>query len=231
MDNRGSGGGFIAIGVIIAGMIALKFTLPSVFSVVKWIGIIALIVIVAVIVLVIVFASKVSIDEVKEKKSMGGKLSDENAEILSKGRKDLMTLRRSVLGIKNIDIRKKGNDICASIDKIIQTLKDKPEKIQSARRVFNYYLPTLGDVLSKYRTLENNGIPGDEKLVAVGNCLDDIKAAMDKLYSNLFESDILDMTVDIEAMKLAVKRDGLSDRDMSKDTDTKDEEKSIKLTL
>ena len=39
------------------------------------------------------------------------------------------------------------------------------------------------------------------------------------------------MTVDIEAMKLAVKRDGLSDRDMSKDNDTKDEEKPIKLTL
>ena len=78
MDNRGSGGGFIAIGVIIAGMIALKFTLPSVFAVVKWIGIIALIVIVAIIVLIIVFASKVSNDEVKEKKSMGGRLSDEN---------------------------------------------------------------------------------------------------------------------------------------------------------
>ncbi len=231
MNNKGSGGGLIAIGVIIAGLIALKFTVPTIFAIIKWIGIVALIVIAAVIVGFIIFSSKVSNDDLKEKKSMGNKLTDENAEILKKGRENLMTLRKSLLHIKSGNVKKKGNEICGQIDKIIQTLKDKPEKIMSARRVFNYYIPTLGNVLNKYKILENNGIEGDEKEDVVCNCLDETKAAMDKLYANLFSDDILDMTVDIDAMKLAVKRDGLlneTDRITEKE---KDEEKTIDLFI
>ncbi len=231
MNNKGSGGGLIAIGVIIAGLIALKFTVPTVFAIIKWIGIVALIVIAAVIVGFIIFSSKVSNDELKEKKSMGNKLTDENAEILKKGRENLMTLRKSLLHIKSGNVKKKGNEICGQIDKIIQTLKDKPEKIMSARRVFNYYIPTLGNVLNKYQILENNGIEGDEKEDVVYSCLDETKIAMDKLYANLFSDDILDMTVDIDAMKLAVKRDGLlneTDRITEKE---KDEEKTIDLFI
>ncbi len=229
MNNKGSGGGFIAIGVIIVGLIALKFTVPSIFAIIKWIGIVSLIVIAAVIVFFIIFSSKVSNDELKEKKTMGNKLTDENAEILKKGRENLMTLRKSLLHIKNGKIKKNGNDICGQIDKIIQTLKDKPEKIASARRVFNYYIPTLGNILSKYQILESNGIEGDEKEDVVCGCLDNIKAAMDKLYANLFSNDILDMTVDIDAMKMAVKRDGLLNET---DCVTENEkEKSIDLII
>lgn len=228
MNNKGSGGGFIAIGAIIAGLIALKFTLPSVFAIIKWIGIVGLIVIAVVIVLFIIFSSKVSNDELKEKKSMGNKLTDENAEILKKGRENLMTLRKNILHIKSGNIKKKGNNICGQIDKIIQTLKDKPEKIASARRIFNYYIPTLGNILSKYQILESNGIEGDEKEDVVCNCLDDIKTAMDKLYANLFSNDILDMTVDMDAMKLAVKRDGLLSET---DRITEDEKKKENIDL
>lgn len=47
----------------------------------------------------------------------------------------------------------------------------------------------------------------------VMECLGNIKSAMDKQYQNLFEDDKLDLTVEMEALTLACKRDGLLDSD------------------
>ena len=47
----------------------------------------------------------------------------------------------------------------------------------------------------------------DDALVM--ECLENIKSAMDKQYQNLFEDDKLDLTVEMEALALACKRDGL----------------------
>ena len=41
------------------------------------------------------------------------------------------------------------------------------------------------------------------------DCLKNIKAAMEKQYNNLFESDILDLTVEMEVLTQICKRDGL----------------------
>ena len=51
---------------------------------------------------------------------------------------------------------------------------------------------------------------------------------MDKQYKSLFEDDMLDMSVEMEAMKMAMKRDGLISDD---ETEVKDGEDTINLTL
>lgn len=43
----------------------------------------------------------------------------------------------------------------------------------------------------------------------VTNYLNDVRSAMDNLYEGLFDNDKLNMEVDMEAMKLAIMRDGL----------------------
>ena len=96
------------------------------------------------------------------------------------------------------------------IDKILQTLREKPDKIPNTRQFFNYYLPTLKEVLNKYKRIEDSGVEHTDMTRKVSNYLTDCKNAMDKQYEGLFANDILDMTVDMEAMKQAVKRDGLA---------------------
>ena len=50
--------------------------------------------------------------------------------------------------------------------------------------------------------------------------LDDMKIAFEKQYKSLFSGDMLDLTVEIEAMTIACKRDGLlSEEDFEKDKD------------
>ncbi|MBR3125876.1 MAG: hypothetical protein IKF42_10735, partial [Mogibacterium sp.] len=69
----------------------------------------------------------------------------------------------------------------------------------------------------------------DEKMTEkVLTYLTDIKVALEKLYKSLFDDDKLDLHVEMEAMKMAMKRDGLISED---ETEVKDGEDTINLTL
>ena len=85
----------------------------------------------------------------------------------------------------------------------------KPESIPAVRQFLNYYLPTLGEIITKYERVERSGVDMQDMTAKVSEYLDKIAAAMDKQYENLFQSDFLDMTVEMEAMTMACKRDGL----------------------
>ena len=219
MNNNRNGAGIGGLVIVILGAIALIiagiFAKP-IFKILLWviIGIVGLVLIG--IVLILIFSNRQSNKVDAEKKVQTGRnsLSAEQSAILQKGRSDLMEIRRVLVKIKSNTIRSKGNEICSICDKILQTLKEKPEQILGTRQFLNYYLPTLRKILDKYQRLEANNMATAEITATVGKYLDDVNAAMNKQYANLFEGDKLDLSVDMEAMTIGLKRDGLlSDAD------------------
>ena len=94
------------------------------------------------------------------------------------------------------------------------------------RQFLNYYLPTLGNILLKYERVEKSGIPTDNMEENVIDCLEKIKNAMDRQYANLFNNDILDLSVEMEVLTQACKRDGLLT-----DEDVQGTKEGVKLTL
>lgn len=137
------------------------------------------------------------------------KLSPEQEEILKKGRSNLSQLRIMAMRVRSTPIRTKATAICGSVEKILNVLREKPESIPAVRQFLNYYLPTLGEIITKYERVERSGVDMRDMTAKVSEYLDKIAAAMDKQYENLFQSDFLDMTVEMEAMTMACKRDGL----------------------
>ena len=230
MNGKGSGSGgclLVIIGIV-AAFVAAWFAAPKVFDIMKSVGIIIFLVLVAGVFLFVFISNRISNKEMKDKKSAGNTISEENAEILKKGRENLMNLRRMIMQVKSTEIRRKGNEVCTLIDKILQTLRQKPEKIPQVRQFFNYYVPTLGEVIGKYQRLEGSVVPAEDMTAKVSSYLTDVNAAMNKQYAALFADDVLDMTVDIEAMTMAVKRDGLLETNK---TEVKDGDQTINLTL
>lgn len=136
-------------------------------------------------------------------------LSPEAMQILTKGRNHLKELRRLLSRIGNLNVKKRGEDICVEVEKILGALQQQPEDIPMVRQFFNYYLPTLGNILLKYLRLEEAGMATEQTTVKVLSCLSEIKVAMEKQYAAIFENDLLDLTVEMEALTQAVKRDGL----------------------
>ena len=203
----------------------LASTLSSVLKFVLWAGIIILILLVLFVVLIIVSVSK---DGKKGKGKESGKqeanqeakteetgsantvkLTEEESEILKKGNKNLLELRKLVSGIQNGEIKKGSNEICLLFENTLRILKQKPDRITNARQCLNYYIPTFGEILQKYRSLESNNVLTDDITQKVEKYLGDIRTSLTTLNTKLFEDDKLDMSVDMEAMTIAFKRDGL----------------------
>ena len=154
----------------------------------------------------------------KPKKTEEQKAAEEIRTIIKNGRQNLMGLRRMSMEVKNAHVRTLSTEICGSIEKIFRTLKERPEQFDSLRQFFNYYLPTLEKILVKFREIEASGVPTEEVTGNTIECMENIKMAMEKQYRNLFENDILDLTVEMEVLTQICKRDGLlTDADFKTD--------------
>lgn len=203
----------VLVAIIVALIVMGRFLPGAVRTILIVVGIIVAILVVLIIVGIVLAAR-----DDKKKAAQGGglkELTEDQKDMLSKGRDNLMEIRRKIMRIHTLPVRTKANEICGIIDKIFQTLKENPEKISSVRQFLNYYIPTLGKVLEKYSRLEDSHTTTEEITTNVINYLTDVKSAMSKLYEGLYESDKLDMTVEMEAMMLAVKRDGLIEDESS----------------
>ncbi len=247
-NNHGSGSkGWVTFLAVVGGIFLLTRLLPAVT---RLIGILlgaVVAVILTLIGLVIYFSCKKDDKKTIEAEKVHGesgtepapakaepkavppsKLSPEAMQILSKGRSHLMELRNLLRRIRNLNVKKRGEDICVEIERILGALQQQPEDIPMVRQFFNYYLPTLGNILLKYLRLEEAGMATDQTTVKVMSCLGEIKTAMEKQYAAIFENDLLDLTVEMEALTRACKRDGLL---VSEDFTLKEGDREITLTL
>lgn len=204
MDNGKSGlFGILSLVGLAALYLVLRRFLPGLSTLLLVVlGIIALMIL-AIVVVVIVFAFK------KPKAEPGKPTSADVTSALSKGRGELMEIRRTAMYIRDSQIKTRSEEICAAADRILKTLKEQPENIPDVRRFFNYYLPTLNKILSKYRQLQDSGVLTPETRETTLACLGNIKTAMDKQHENLFSDDVMDITAEMEVMNMILKGEGL----------------------
>lgn len=215
MDGKSSGVvGLLGIVGCVAAFLFVRRYSPFLSTILLVIVCTIAVLIILLVALVMYFAFR------KPEKGHPAAAKADNNAILNKGRAHLMELRRMGMRIKNQDIRDLNSQITASADKILKLLREKPESIPSVRQFLNYYLPTLGGILNKYVRVEESGIPSGDMIQIVIANLSEIKKAMDKQYASLFDDDILDLSVEMEALTIACKRDGLlSDEDFKLQND------------
>ena len=221
MDKNASGWlGFLGLAGCIAAALFLRRSAPFLSGILLFAVIAVLVLLLLLVVIVIYFAFQ----KPKDHTAPGS----EEAAILTKGRKNLMELRSITMRIRSEEIRSLSNQICSGAEKILKVLKEKPESIPALRQFFNYYLPTLGSILTTYLRIEKSGVPAQDMEQRVIAYLGDIRSAMDKQYTNLFEDDMLDLTVEMEAMTMACRMDGLLSEE---GVQIQDGERKIDLTL
>ena len=203
-DNSSGIAGIFGIAVCVGLFLTARKFFPSLATLMLWLAGIAGAVIIVLIGLVIYF----SVTGNKEKND-----PDSPAAVLSKARADLMELRRMQVKLRNREIANLCRELTDTVDKILTALKQKPKAVSGARHFLNYYLPTLGKILKSYVRVEESGSMTEELKNSTVTHLGEIRKAMEKQYDSLFDDDKLDLTVDMEALTLACKRDGLLDED------------------
>ena len=231
--------GCLSTVAVIALVILFIKIAPMLFTLIKIGMILSIVGIVALVVLVIYFSlrkdekkqntenEQSQPEEPQEEPQNEGStppITEEQNEILRNGRAHLTEIRRRMTHIANIPIRTVSGKICDEADKILKTLRQKPVLIVRVRQFLNYYLPTLCSILEKYIRLEQGGVAADDVSENTLEHLIDIKHAMERQYEALFDDDKLDLTVEMEALKIACLRDGLlteADFEPKTENDTK----------
>jgi len=205
MDG-GQGKGFAGVlGLLacIALYAAVRRFFPGFSRLLLVIGIAAVVLIGLLVALVLFLALR------RRKKTLAQQYEEERTAILKTGRGHLMEVRQLAMRIKNQEICRLSERICAAADKILRALKEHPEDISRVQKFFSYYLPTLGNILRKYSELEKSGVPAASAAESTIACLQNIETAMEKQYASLFEDDILDLTVEMQVLRQMCRQDGL----------------------
>ncbi len=199
-------------------------TLGSIAKILLWAAVVILILLIVFVVVVIISVSRDSKKSegkpsAKDEKTpsaneAGRPLTADEQAALKKGSHNLLELRKLGTSIRDNGVKRGSSEICKLFERTLQILRQKPDQISNARQCLNYYIPTFGEILEKYQRLESNGALTEEMNAKVMKYLEDIKAALEKLNTKLFENDKLDMSVEMKAMSIAFQRDGLVDDKM-----------------
>ena len=204
MNEKSTGAaGLLAILLCAGVLIAAKHFSPPIYTVLLWIvSIVILLILVLVGAVFYLAMKKPKPDPAKEEKESG-------LRTLSQGRNQIMNIRRTLNRINSPAIKNSGMQVCSDAEKILSVFRQKPEQIAKNRSFFNFYLPTLASITEKYQRVEQSGTASSDLENKVLEHLNHIQSAFGRQYDSLFAGDLLDLSVEIEVMTYACKRDGL----------------------
>ena len=130
---------------------------------------------------------------------------------------------RTISQIRELNDRIADKEISAKIDqiesitaRIFGIVRKKPERIGEIRKFMNYYLPTTLKLLDSYALLEEQGIEGDNITASkrqISQIMDTLIKSFEKQLDQLFSSQAMDISSDIEVMENMLAADGLKESD------------------
>ena len=136
----------------------------------------------------------------------------EYLELLQESEKNVTKLKQMKDKIQNTDIRGKIININKTTDKIIKVLHKKPDKISSASKFLNYYLPVTIKILERYDEIEEqklNSSSSRDFENKVNQMISNIEIAFDNQLNNLYNEEFIDTSAEIKVFEAMLKSDGL----------------------
>ena len=156
-------------------------------------------------------ASELMFSGVKTKE----KLKNTNRSLYQKiqeARKEQKQIKNLIPKVDNIETQKNLKEINETINKILEEVEKNPKKEKSLNNFFDYYLPVLIKITTRYDEIENTRLTSkDEKafMTKAQNLIKDTNKAFKTILSNLYQRDIMDTDADMKVYELMMKADGI----------------------
>ena len=152
-------------------------------------------------------------------------VNEENPEI-KKIREAIAEGKGYIREIRKINDTIAGEDISRKLDrlelvttKIFDYVELHPDKLDDIRRFMEYYLPTTMKLIYKYREFDMQPVQGEnirKGKQEIENTLDNINASFERLFDQLFQEEMLDVSTDISVLSTMLAQAGLSGSDFEK---------------
>ena len=134
-------------------------------------------------------------------------------EVLQQGRESIAEIRRLNDEIPDFKISAQLKQLEILTEKIFAFVEQHPEVVRQIRQFLNFYLPTTIKLLQQYVVLQNQEMRMgniDEGMQKIENMLENVIVAFQKQLDSLFESDVVDITADIQVMEQLMAAEGLT---------------------
>lgn len=147
-------------------------------------------------------------------------LKDTNPDvytILEKAKKQNKHILDMIPSIEDQKIQIQLNEIHDSVSKIISTISKNPKKIKQADNFFDYYLPITIKLVDRYDEIENQKLSSTESkkfFQSTNKMIEEINRAYQKILSNLYQKDLMDMDIEMKVFDSLLKADGFREYDL-----------------
>lgn len=134
-------------------------------------------------------------------------------EVLRTGRESVAEIQRLNDEIPDFKLSAQIKQLEILTERIFAFVEQNPDDLRQIRQFLNYYLPTTIKLLQQYVTLQNQGMRIgniDEGMKRIEDMLDKIIVAFQKQLDSLFESNVVDITADIQVMEKMMASEGLT---------------------
>ena len=141
--------------------------------------------------------------------------------VIAKGQEMLHTIRAENDAITDEVLSGQMDELERLCVQIFTTVAEKPHKAPQIRKFMNYYLPTTLKMLASYRTMNDRGVSVTDMTEARATTIRGmgmVLTACQKQLDNLYKDTLLDVSTDMDVLEQMLKRDGLTDDELSATT-------------
>ena len=142
-------------------------------------------------------------------KAESSKVRDDGKDPYKAAMEHIRALSVSLFRICDMDIRNAGMRVQRIAKDIIREKYEDKNECKGYAQFERYYLPTFRKTVDNYSRMERKGMTDPKIRADMIAYLQSCEDAFSRLYSSMFNKDILDMEVQMKAMNMTMKRDGL----------------------
>lgn len=143
------------------------------------------------------------------------KLKNTNKSLYQKiveAKKEQKQIKNLIPKVEKAETKQDLKEINETINKILEEIEKNPKKEKSLNNFFDYYLPVLIKITTRYDEIENTRLTSkDEKtfMTKAEKIIKDTNRAFKTILSNLYQKDIMDTDADMKVYELMMKADGI----------------------
>lgn len=157
--------------------------------------------------------------ESKEQESSAAEGGSEADQIIMEGKKYICEIRSANDDIEGEEISQKLDRLELITSKIFDHVERHPDKLPDIRRFMEYYLPTTMKLIYQYREFDAQPVQGENIRKGkreIESTLDTINTSFERLFDQLFQDEMLDVSTDISVLSTMLAQAGLSGSDFER---------------
>ncbi len=133
-------------------------------------------------------------------------------EMIHRGQQLMKQIREENDRIPDAHLSEKIDEMDEVMDKIFRAVAEQPGKAPQIRKSMEYYLPTTLKMLAGYRVMDERNLAGKEAektRTQIHEAMNVVVTAFRRQLDTMYQSDVLDISTDVEVMETLLKQDGL----------------------